>query len=57
MPNQEKLNQVIIAFEHWRKARINKHLNIPEELRHQAIGLCTGQYLRIILSDRSDKAP
>ena len=39
MQNQEKLNQAIAAFEHWRQNRINKHVNIPDELRQQAVKL------------------
>ena len=39
MQDQKKLNQAIIAFEHWRKTRIHSHANIPEELRQQAVKL------------------
>ena len=39
MQSQNKLNSAIAAFEHWRKTRINKHVNIPDELRQQAVDL------------------
>ena len=39
MQNQEKLNQAVTAFEHWRKNRINSRENIPDELRHLAVEL------------------
>ncbi|WP_413282501.1 hypothetical protein [Vibrio sp. MA40-2] len=39
MQNQEKLNQAIVDFEHWRQTRASKHGNIPDERRHQAVKL------------------
>lgn len=39
MLNQEKLNQAISSFESWRQTRTSKHVNIPDELRHQAVKL------------------
>ncbi|MDV7104585.1 hypothetical protein R3X26_09260 [Vibrio sp. TH_r3] len=39
MQNQEKLNQAIADFEHWRQTRASKHVNIPDELRQQAVKL------------------
>ena len=43
MPNQEKLNQAIADYEHWRQTRANKHATIPDELRHLALELL-GEY-------------
>ena len=39
MQSQEKLNQAIATFEHWRQTRINKHASIPDELRMLALKL------------------
>lgn len=39
MQNQEKLNQAISSFEHWRQTRTSKHANIPDKLRQQAVKL------------------
>lgn len=39
MQNQEKLNQAISSFENWRQTRTSKHVNIPDELRQQAVKL------------------
>lgn len=43
MPNQEKLNQAIARYEHWRQTRANKNVCIPDELRHLALELL-GEY-------------
>jgi hypothetical protein len=39
MQNQEKLNQAIADFEHWRQTRLNKHVSTPDELRQLALEL------------------
>lgn len=39
MQNQEKLNQAIADFEHWRQTRVHKHVSIPDELRRLALEL------------------
>lgn len=52
MQHQEKLNQAIAEFEHWRQTRANKHVSIPDELRCLALELLeeyrTGQVTKAL---------
>ena len=39
MPNQDKLQTAVTAFEQWRKARTHGAARIPESLRQQSVKL------------------